>query len=81
MDRPSIIVVGASAGGVDALRYLASALPCTFSAPILFVLHIGAYRSEFPALLNSRGVLPAKHAQDGEDICPGHIYVAPPIAI
>jgi two-component system chemotaxis response regulator CheB len=45
---------------------------------MLVVLHIGAHRSELPTLLNAVGALPAKHAEDGEMIKPGHIYVAPP---
>lgn len=78
MPRSSIIAIGASAGGVLALRSLVAALPSSFPAPVLVVLHIGGYRSELPALLNVAGPLPAKHAEDGEAICPGHIYVAPP---
>jgi two-component system, chemotaxis family, protein-glutamate methylesterase/glutaminase len=74
----SVIAIGASAGGVTALRFLAAALPVTFSATILVVLHIGANRSELPTLLNSAGPLPAKHGEDGETVLPGHIYVAPP---
>ncbi len=78
MARSAIIVIGASAGGVAALRSLAAGLPKTLSAPVLVVLHIGAYRSELPALLNAVGPVPAKHGEDGEAILPGHIYVAPP---
>lgn len=78
MPRSSIIVIGASAGGVAALRSLAAALPVDLPAPVLVVLHIGAHRSELPALLNAVGPIPAKHAEDGETILPGHIYVAPP---
>lgn len=78
MARSSIIVIGASAGGVDALRFLAAHLPANLRAPVLVVLHIGAYRSELPALLNAVGPLPAVHAEDGMAILPGHIYVAPP---
>jgi two-component system chemotaxis response regulator CheB len=77
MTRSTIIVIGASAGGVDALRFLAATLPENFSAPILVVLHIGAHRSELPALLNAAGPIHAKHAEDGEAVSPGHIYVAP----
>ena len=60
------------------LLFLASSLPETLSASILVVLHVGAYRSELPGLLNSAGPVHAKHAEDGEPISPGHIYVAPP---
>lgn len=78
MQRFPLIVVGASAGGVAALQLLASALPSTLAAAVLVVLHVGAHRSELPALLNSAGRLPAKHPLDGERILPGHIYIAPP---
>lgn len=78
MARSTIIVIGASAGGVTALQTLAAALPCSLSAPVIVVLHIGANRSELPALLNSAGPIVAKHAEDGETILPGRIYVAPP---
>ena len=74
----SIVVIGASAGGVTALRALTAGLTLPLSAPILIVLHIGALSSELPALLNAAGVTPAKHAKDGEQILSGHIYVAPP---
>jgi two-component system chemotaxis response regulator CheB len=78
MVHASIIAIGASAGGVSALQVLAAALPGTFAAPILVVLHIGAHRSELPSLLNAAGPLTAKHAEDGEALASGHIYVAPP---
>lgn len=74
----SIIVMGASAGGVAALRALCAALPSTLSSPVLIVLHIGPHRSELPAILTSAGLLPAKHAENGEMLAPGTIYVAPP---
>lgn len=78
MARSSIVAIGASSGGVAALRYLAASLPKALSAPVLVVLHVGAHRSELPELLNLSGPIPAKHAEDGEKIRPGHIYVAPP---
>lgn len=78
MARSPIIVIGASAGGVAALRALVAGLPDTLSAPLFVVLHIGAYRSELPALLSAAGPIPAKHAADGEEIVSGNIYVAPP---
>ncbi len=78
MTHSSIIAIGASAGGVSALRSIIADLPESFAAPVLIVLHIGAHRSALPALLNAVGPIPAKHAEDGEAILPGHIYVAPP---
>ena len=74
----SIVVIGASAGGVPALRSFAEDLTTPLPAPILIVLHVGALPSELPNLLNAAGVSPAKHGEDGEAIRPGHIYVAPP---
>lgn len=75
---PTIIVMGASEGGVGALRSVVAALPAGFPAAVLMVLHIGAHKSQLPALLNLSGPLPASHAEDGEPIHPGRIYVAPP---
>jgi two-component system chemotaxis response regulator CheB len=73
-----IVVVGASRGGVNALRKLASMLPPQFPAPILAVLHIGDNRSILPLLLSRAGPTPARHAADGERLEDGVIYVAPP---
>ena len=75
---PPIVVIGASAGGVDAIRSLTAALPAGFAAAVFVVLHIGAHKSELPWLLNQTGPLHACHPKDGEPIQAGHIYVAPP---
>ncbi len=75
---PAIIVVGASAGGVEAVRFLAAALPADFRAAVFVVLHIGAHKSDLPWLLNQLGPLRAVHPISGDPIRPGHIYVAPP---
>ena len=75
---PAIVVIGASAGGVDAIRTLAAGLSPGFAAAVLVVLHIGAHKSELPWLLNQTGALPACHPKDGDPIQAGHIYVAPP---
>lgn len=78
MARSTVIAIGASAGGVDALRDLVAKLPEAFPASVLIVLHIGAHRSELPAILNAAGPVPAKHATNYEQISSGQIYVAPP---
>jgi two-component system chemotaxis response regulator CheB len=78
MGKRTLIVIGASAGGVPALRHLTARLPADLPAAILIVLHIGSYASILPELLNSDGPLPAKHAEDGEPVVHGRIYVAPP---
>ena len=73
-----VIVMGASAGGVNAILELASALPRNFPAPILFVQHIGAHPSELWKLVSARGPNPAVNASDGDVPRPGTIYIAPP---
>ena len=78
MKPSSIIVIGASAGGVDALAGLAAELPADLPAAIFIVLHIGAHKSQLPWLLNQRGAMPASHPADGEAIEAGRIYIAPP---
>lgn len=74
-----IIVVGASAGGVEALSQLVANLPADLPATIFVVVHIPAQgKSYLPQILSRKGVLLATHAKDGEEIAPGRIYVAPP---
>ena len=77
-DPLTIIVIGASAGGVEALRTVVSAFPRDLDAAVFVTLHIGAHRSDLPWLLTRAGLLPATHPVDGEGICSGHVYVAPP---
>jgi two-component system chemotaxis response regulator CheB len=76
--KRDIVVIGASLGGVQALRQLAADLSADFPASVLVVQHIGANPSTLPALLSSAGPNPASHAQDGEPLRHGHIVVAPP---
>jgi two-component system chemotaxis response regulator CheB len=78
MSNARIVVVGASMGGVKALRSLAAQLESGFPAPILAVQHIGSHPSVLPELLVRAGPLPASHAVDGQEVRPGHIHVAPP---
>lgn len=73
-----MIVIGASAGGVEALRALVAALPADLSAALFIVLHVGSHRSELPWLLDRLGGLPARHPDDGDIIEAGHIYIGPP---
>jgi two-component system chemotaxis response regulator CheB len=73
-----LVVLGASAGGVQVLLDLAAALPAGFPACLLIALHVGAHRSLMPELMSARGPLPASHPQDGQSLQPGRIFVAPP---
>lgn len=79
MARRDIIVVGASAGGVEALIQLAAGLSPYLDAAIFVVLHMPIdARSHLPKILSRSGPLVAGHASDGETIVSGRIYVAPP---
>ena len=74
----SIVVIGASAGGVDALRAIVAALSPAIDAALFVTLHIGAHKSELPWLLDRLGTLSASHPSNGEAIRAGHLFVAPP---
>jgi two-component system, chemotaxis family, protein-glutamate methylesterase/glutaminase len=79
MPDHGIVVVGASAGGVEALADLATSLPDDLPAAVFVVLHLPATgTSALPEILRRHGPLPAAHVKDGERIEPGRIYVAPP---
>jgi two-component system chemotaxis response regulator CheB len=79
MPGRDIVVIGASAGGVGALRKIIGALPANLNAAILVCVHIAPDRpSLLPKILAKCGVLPARHPSDGEEIRRGCIYVAPP---
>jgi two-component system chemotaxis response regulator CheB len=74
-----IVVVGASAGGVEALRKITARLPADLPASVFVVLHVPAIAtSVLPAILERVGDLPAAHAEDEGQIERGRIYVAPP---
>src|SRR3954469_1035437 len=79
MPGRDIIVVGASAGGVEALGALVRGLPADLPAAVFVVLHVPAHgTSVLPNILRRLGPLPAEHAQDGESGRHGRVYVAPP---
>ena len=74
MTTRDIIVVGASAGGVEALTALVAALPADLPAAVFIVLHIGADApSLLPRILARDARLPVRHAIDGEPITPGFV--------
>src|SRR4051812_1032193 len=74
-----IVVVGASAGGVEALIQIVRALPADLPAALFVVMHVPPDgESALPTILTRAGSLPATHPKDGEPIEHGRIYVAPP---
>lgn len=79
MPNRDIIVIGASAGGVQALSTLVAELPAGLPAAVFIVLHIPAdVPSLLPGILRRESSLPVGHAVNGEEIRQGRIYVAPP---
>jgi two-component system, chemotaxis family, protein-glutamate methylesterase/glutaminase len=74
-----IVVIGASSGGIEALRTLAAGLPAEFPAPICVVMHVAPESPGLLAQILARaGALPAVNAHSGERVERGRIYVAPP---
>ena len=85
MPGHDIIVIGASAGGVEAVRELVASLPSDLQAAIFIVIHISPHTTSFlPEILNrvqkqhNGEFLRAAHPQNGELIQRGRIYIAPP---
>jgi two-component system, chemotaxis family, protein-glutamate methylesterase/glutaminase len=73
-----VIAIGASAGGVEALRAVVAGLPPELPAAVLVVLHIPQHApSALPGILDRSGPLPAVAARHGMPVRPGTIYVAP----
>jgi two-component system chemotaxis response regulator CheB len=77
--RRNVIVIGASAGGVETLRTLVAGLPADLPATVLVVLHVPPYGgSVLPAILTRSGPLPARHPAQREPLAESVIWVAPP---
>jgi two-component system, chemotaxis family, protein-glutamate methylesterase/glutaminase len=73
----NVVVVGASAGGVEALQGLVSGLPQDFPGTVLIVLHLSPHNpSRLHEILARSTALPVTMAKDGEAMAPGRIYVA-----
>jgi two-component system chemotaxis response regulator CheB len=73
------IVIGASAGGVQALRVLLESLPGTLAVPVFIVQHIPPDRpSMLPELFDGSCALPVREAVDKQPIVPGTVVFAPP---
>ncbi|MBV9358948.1 MAG: chemotaxis protein CheB, partial [Chloroflexi bacterium] len=74
-----MVVIGASAGGVEPLMRLVGGLSADLPAAVFVVLHMAPnWPSALPAILDRAGPLPAERAVDGESVEYGRIYVASP---
>jgi two-component system chemotaxis response regulator CheB len=74
-----LVVIGTSAGGIEALRQLVRAMPADFPAPLCIVLHVAPDSPGIvPDILTRAGRMPAVHPTDRQRLEGGTIYVAPP---
>lgn len=72
------IVIGVSAGGMNALNFIFSVLPSGFSIPIIIVQHVSARSdNDWTKLLNDKSNLTIKEADEKEKIETGNVYIAP----
>jgi len=75
----TVVVVGASAGGVEALIALVAGLPPELPAAVCVVLHTPPHAtSHLPQILGRSGPLPVAHATHGAPLLAGRIFIAPP---
>lgn len=73
------MVIGTSAGGVEALQNLVRGLPADLEAAVFVVLHLSlSSAGHLPRILSRAGPLPVASARDEEPIRAGRIFVAPP---
>ncbi|KAK44451.1 chemotaxis protein CheB [Caballeronia sp. LZ029] len=78
-NRIGAVVIGASAGGVEALNQLLPALPKAFAPPVLVVVHVRQGQpSLLPGLFATRCELTIVEPFDKDEIAPGTVYFAPP---
>ena len=79
MSRYRAIVIGASAGALEALSAVLAQLPGDFPVPLVIVVHLPAGKDSLLAeILQSRSVLRVLEAEDKQAMEPGHAYIAPP---
>ncbi|MGE0131567.1 MAG: chemotaxis protein CheB [Blastocatellales bacterium] len=73
-----LVVVGSSAGGIEALSVLVNSLPKDFPAPVVLAQHLDPFRpSSLHQILERRSALPIVVVQDGANLEPGKVYVVP----
>jgi two-component system chemotaxis response regulator CheB len=72
------VVIGASAGGIQALSVLLPALPANFPVPVFIVLHLPRDRPSVLAdIFGRKCALPVREAEDKESVTAGTVYFAP----
>src|SRR5262245_55891014 len=79
MANRDVVAIGTSAGGVEALLFLAKNFPANLPATVLVTLHLPSQsRSSLDEILSRAGPLPAAFAGDQQQLCKGRIFIAPP---
>ena len=79
MRKISVVLIGTSAGGIDALRQLFSFLPKGFHLPLVIVQHLPEdAHFDLDLLFSRQTQLLLSEAHDKVKVLPGHIYFAPP---
>ena len=74
-----VVGLGASAGGLEALRDFFAAVPAESGAAFVVIQHLApAHRSQMVELLATHTTVPVSQIEDGVMIQPDHIYVIPP---
>ena len=74
-----VVALATSAGGLNALTQVLAALPADFPASVAVVQHLDPrHRSLLASILGKRTGLAVKEAQEGEKLCAGTVYIAPP---
>jgi two-component system chemotaxis response regulator CheB len=74
-----IVALASSAGGLPALKRILSALPEDLSVPLVIVQHLDPrHRSLLATLLSPRTALKVAHAEEGDVLRPGCVFIAPP---
>lgn len=74
-----VVVIGASAGGIDALLALLPALPPGYAVPVIAVLHLPEdHRSVLAEVFAARCRVPVREIADKQSLAPGAIHFAPP---
>jgi two-component system chemotaxis response regulator CheB len=75
---PGIIVIGASAGAVQALSEILPRLPADYPLPVLIVVHVPDAPSGLTTLFASKSAIAIREPEDKEPIVPATVYLAPP---
>jgi hypothetical protein len=76
--RRDVVLIGASAGGINPLFSILRRLPADLPAVVAFVLHRSpTFESQLCPLIARQALLPVMEPADGDPVKPGHIYVAP----